>query len=63
MKYKVEVGSHVTRYVQRNITVYAKDEDEAREKAIDKYIKLEYSPKLTSVDAGEPQVNFVDKID
>ena len=35
MKYKVEVGSHVTRYVQRTITVYAKDDDEAREKAIE----------------------------
>ena len=57
MKYKVQVGSHVTRYTQRTITVYAKNEDKAREKAIDKYIELEY--KLNSVDAGEPQVNSI----
>lgn len=61
MKYKAEVGSHVTRFVQRSITVYAKDEDEAREKAIDKYIEMEY--KLNSVDAGEPQVDFITEID
>jgi len=61
MKYKVEVGSHVTRFVQRTITVYAKDEDEAREKAVDKYIEMEY--KLNSVDAGEPRVDFITEID
>jgi len=60
MKYKVNVGSHVTRYIERNITVYAKDEDEATEKAIDKYIEMEL--KLVSVDAGEPQINSIEEI-
>jgi len=60
MKYKIEIGSHVTRYIQRTITIYAKDEDEAKEKVIDKYIEMEN--KLNSVDAGEPQVNFIEEI-
>jgi len=59
MKFKVNVGSHVTRYVERNIVVYAKDEDEAREKAIDKFDEMEM--KLNSVDCGEAQVNSIEE--
>lgn len=61
MKYKVEVGSHVTRFVARNITVNAKNIEEAGQKAIDKYIDIELS-LASSVDAGEPRIDFVEQV-
>lgn len=61
MKYRAEVGSFCTRYIERKITVYAKDEEEARQKAIDKFWGLEY--KLpNSNDAGSPQVDEIKQI-
>lgn len=59
MKYRVEVGSFCTRMTVRKITVNAKDETEAGQKAIDKFIALEQKVS-GSVDFGEPQVDFVE---
>ncbi len=60
-KYRVEVGSFVTRLVTRIITVAAGSEDEARQKALEKYEQVEM--KLpNSVDAGSPQVDNIIKI-
>lgn len=60
-KYKVEVGSFCTRLVQRKITVNAKNEDEAAMKAIDKYKDME-ADIASSVDFGEPRVDFIDPL-
>lgn len=60
-KYKVEVGSFCTRLVQRTITVNAKSEDEAATKAIDKYKNLE-AEIASSVDCGEPRVDFINPL-
>lgn len=59
-KYKVEVGSFVTRLVTRQFTVNAKNEEEARLKAVDKYINLE-TKISSSVDFGSPQVDFINE--
>ncbi|WP_206459392.1 hypothetical protein [Anaerovorax sp. IOR16] len=40
-KYKVEIGGFVSTYRQRNIIVYADNEAEAEEKAIDKFIEMQ----------------------
>lgn len=60
-KYKVEVGSFCTRLVQRKIIVNAKNEDEAAMKAIDKYKDME-ADIASSVDFGEPRVDFIDPL-
>ena len=61
MKYRVEVGGHVTRFCERTIIVHAKDEAEAARKAEDKYVELEMKlPK--SVDAGTPHVDSVELV-
>lgn len=60
-KYKVEVGSFVTRLVIRDITVNAKNEEEARIKAIDKYIDLETKIE-SSVDFGSPKIDSLEKL-
>lgn len=57
-KYKVEVGSFCTRLVQRKIIVFAKNEEEAATKAIDKYRGME-AEIASSVDCGEPRVDFI----
>lgn len=57
-KYKVEVGSFCTRLVQRKIIVSAKNEEEAVTKAIDKYRDME-AEIASSVDCGEPRVDFI----
>jgi hypothetical protein len=62
MKYKVEVGSFVTRLVSRKLIIHASNEEEAKQKAIDKYIEEE-SKVISSNDAGEPRVDFIDVID
>jgi hypothetical protein len=62
VKYKVELGSFCTRLITRKITVNAKDEREAGQKAIDKFIELEQKVS-SSVDFGEPHIDFVDVVD
>lgn len=61
MKYRVKVGGYVTRFCQRNIIVYAKDEVDAAEKAKDKYIELEMKIP-NSFDAGTPIVESMELI-
>lgn len=61
MKYKCDVGSFCTRFVKRNITVNAKNEDEAAEKAKDKFIKMEFRLRCSS-DPGTPQVDCIEEV-
>lgn len=58
MKYKVEVGSFCTRLVQRKLTVNAKSEEEAAEKAIRLFEKME-TEISSSIDSGEPRIDGV----
>lgn len=60
-KYKVEVGSFVTRFVQRTITIKAKNEDEAASKAIKKFIDREMALS-NSHDPGSPHADFVEPL-
>ena len=60
-KYRVEVGYFVTRMVTRHITVNAKNEEDAKEKAIGKYCSLEMA-LANSSDAGNPQVDFIEEL-
>lgn len=59
-KYKVEVNSFSTRFIQRHLIVYAKDEVEAKEKAVEMYCKKE--SEAGSVDPGEPRVDEIIRI-
>lgn len=61
MKYKVEVGSFCTRLVQRKLTVNAKNEEEAKEKAIRLFEKME-AEILSSIDSGEPRIDDVEQL-
>ncbi len=61
MKYRAEVGSFCTRFIKRTITVSAKNEEEARQKAIDKFWEIEYKLPNAS-DAGSPQVDEIEQI-
>lgn len=58
MKYKVDVGSFVTRMCTRKITVHAANEEEAKAKAIERYMELEYKLPCAS-DYGTPQVDGI----
>ena len=62
MKYRIEVGSFCTRMVTRHIMVYAKDETEASQKAINKFIEEEFKLSTAS-DAGSPQVDFIEVVE
>lgn len=59
MKYRVEVGSFVTRLVKRTLTVNASSEFEAQERAIEFYRKKEQALS-TSVDSGTPTVDSIE---
>lgn len=43
MKYKVEVGGFVTVFRKRNMIVYAKTDEEAKEKAIERFMEIQQS--------------------
>lgn len=58
-KYRVEVGSFVTRFVQRKITVHAGSENDARDKALEKFLEIE-AMLPNSNDPGEPQVDDIE---
>lgn len=58
-KYRAEVGSFVTRFVQRKITVYADNEKDAREKALEKFVDME-AMLDNSNDPGEPQIDNIE---
>lgn len=59
-KYRVEVGAFSTRFIQRHLTVYAKNEAEAKKKAIDLYWQKEL--EAGSVEPGEPQIDEINRI-
>lgn len=59
MKFVVEVGGFVTVYRRRKITVYASNEAEAEQKAIDKFIEIQSE----NGDCDEGQVNEIKKAD
>ena len=58
-KYKVQLGSLVTRLMQRKITVCANSEEEAIEKATEKFYKIAQNQKYTEVGGTV----FVDEIE
>ena len=60
-KYKVEVGGHVTVYRQRTITVSADSEEEAKEKAIDRFTQQITSAPGWHV-CGEGHVNSIEQL-
>lgn len=51
-KYKVEVGGFVSTFRKRNITVYADTEDEAKEKAVGKFMDLQQANGYSMCDDG-----------
>ncbi len=59
-KYRVEVGAFSTRFIQRHLTVFAKNEADARKKAIDLYWEKEL--EAGSIEHGEPQVDEIVRI-
>lgn len=59
MKFVVDVGGFVTVYRNRKITVYANDETEAEQKAIDKFIEIQSQ----SGDCDDGTVNEIIQID
>lgn len=61
MKYKVEVGSFCTRLVQRKLNINAKSEEEAAEKAIQLFEKIE-AEISSSIDSGEPRVDSINSL-
>lgn len=51
-KFKVNVGGFVTTYRERNILVYADNEAEAAEKAVDKFVNLQQIKPGNMCDEG-----------
>lgn len=52
MKYTVEIGGFVSVFRKRKLTVYANDEAEAEEKAVDMFIELQQK-NGGDLDAGD----------
>lgn len=59
MKYEVEVGGFVTCFRKRKLIVYASDEAEAEEKAIDKFVELQ---QKAGNDCDDGTVNYITEI-
>lgn len=59
-KYKVEVGGFVTVYRKRTFTIYAADETEAEEKAIDRFIDVQQNKTGNVCEEGT--VNSIEEI-
>ena len=59
-KYKVEVGGFVTVYRKRTFTIYATDETEAEEKAIDRFIDAQQNKTGNVCEEGT--VNSIEEI-
>lgn len=51
-RYKVTVGGFVTVFRQRCLTVYANSEEEAGEKAVEKFIEIQQSDKSSVCQDG-----------
>ncbi len=60
-KYKVNVGGYVTVYRERTITVSADTQEEAEEKAIDKFVTLQQSGKKWA-DCSDGTINSIEPI-
>ena len=58
-KYKVEVGGFVSVYRHRTFTIYAADETEAEEKAIDRFI---YAQNINCNMCDEGTINSIEEI-
>ena len=58
MKYTVEIGGFVTVLRKRTLTIYANDEAEAEEKAIDKFIEIQQKAG-GDLDAGDCTVDSI----
>lgn len=61
MKYRVTVGAFCTRLVKRKIIVYANDEKEAKEKAIEKYI-IEEMKIPSAIGPGSTEIDNIEVI-
>lgn len=57
MKFKVEVGGYVSKYCQRTFVIYAKDEEEAKEKAIDRFV--DYQQRIPGDMCGGGEINEI----
>ncbi|MEL7609511.1 MAG: hypothetical protein AAGU74_08380 [Bacillota bacterium] len=60
-KYRVELGAFVTRICVRRVTVSANNEEEACQKAEEKYYALE-KKLVTSGDIGRINFDFVEEL-
>lgn len=58
-KYRVVIGSFVTRFTQRKIIVHAENEKNAKDKALEKFLEME-AMLPSSNDPGEPQVDDIE---
>ena len=56
-KFIVSVGGFVTVYRERCLDIYAKDEKEATQKAIDKFIKLQSQKG----DCDDAEITYISK--
>lgn len=59
-KYKVEVGGYVSVYRQRNLIIFAENEADAKEKAIDKFMELQQ--KNPGDMCSEGTVNSIEQV-
>ena len=57
--YEVEVGGFVTCFRKRKLIVYASDEAEAEEKAIDKFVELQ---QKAGNDCDDGTVNYITEL-
>lgn len=58
-KYKVNVGGFVSFYRERTLTIHAKSEDEAIEKALDKYDEIQ---RASGGDLDRGTINSIERI-
>ena len=59
-KYRVEVGGFVSTYRRRTLTIYAEDEIEASDKAIEKFMELQQEKVGNMCDGGV--INNIEEI-
>ena len=59
MKYRVEVGGFATVYRQRTLVIYADNEAEAEDKAIDKFIELQ---QASGADCDDGTINNIETL-
>ena len=57
-KFKVEVGGFVSTYRQRTYTIFAADEEEAKEKATDRFVNDQQNGKVGNM-CDEGEVNSI----